>query len=140
MEGLIFEYATWRRPGNAEGFVEQQSAACDDCPAGTKAGVGCGANDTYLITPGNVAVLGSKDVSFHNCVRPTLLQAPFMILCLSSIRLDPTVRWADGVVATDLPPSWSLRHIRRRGLAANRMARLHVRGRERWLAHARRHH
>ena len=30
MEGLIFEYATWLRPGNAEGFVEQQSAACDD--------------------------------------------------------------------------------------------------------------
>ena len=46
-------------------------------PAGTKAGVGCGANDTYVITPGNVAVLGSKDVAFHNCVRPTLLQAPF---------------------------------------------------------------
>ena len=77
MEGLIFEYATWLRPGNAEGFVEQQSAACDDCPAGTKAGVGCGANDTYVITPGNVAVLGSKDVAFHNCVRPTLLQAPY---------------------------------------------------------------
>ena len=87
MEGLIFEYATWRRPGNAEGFVEQQSAACDDCPAGTKAGVGCGANDTYVITPGNVAVLGSKDVAFHNCVRPTLLQAPFlMIMCLPSNR------------------------------------------------------
>ena len=47
-EGVTFEYATWLRPGQGAGFVEQQSAACDNCPVGTKAGQGCGANDTCV--------------------------------------------------------------------------------------------
>ena len=71
-EGITFEYATWLRPGQPEGYVEQQSGACDDCEVGTpisgKTGGGafCGKNDTYRITPANVAVLSSHDITFVN--------------------------------------------------------------------------
>ena len=75
-EGVIFEYATWLRPGENAGFVEQQSAACDDCPVGGKGGVGCGANDTYVITPGNVAVVAGKNISFVNCTCPCCPSRP----------------------------------------------------------------
>lgn len=66
-DGVTFEYATWLRPGQGAGFVEQQSAACDDCPIGGKGEVGCGSNDTFAITPGNVVVSAATNISFDNC-------------------------------------------------------------------------
>ena len=33
-EGIRFEYGTWLRPMEGDGFVEGQSAACAVCPAG----------------------------------------------------------------------------------------------------------
>ena len=67
-EGVAFEYATWLRPGQGGGFVEQQSAACDLCAAGTVLpAVGCGANDTYVVTPANVLLEGARDVTFKGC-------------------------------------------------------------------------
>ena len=46
-----------------EGFVEQQAAACDQCPYGvankTHREAGCGLNDVYVSTPGNVQVVAS---------------------------------------------------------------------------------
>ena len=68
---LSFEYATWLRPMQGEGFVEQQAAACDQCPYGvankTHRGAGCGLNDVYVSTPGNVQVVASHDVAFEGC-------------------------------------------------------------------------
>ena len=55
-----------------EGFVEQQSAACNVCPLGASQGQppfapGCGQGDDYVMTPANVAVHGGKDIAFHSC-------------------------------------------------------------------------
>jgi hypothetical protein len=72
-EGVTMEHTTWLRPGQADGYVEQQSGACDDCVTGTPisgktgGGVGCGLNDTYVITPGAVMLEHTSDVSFINC-------------------------------------------------------------------------
>jgi hypothetical protein len=66
--GVSFQYATWLRPGQDGGFVEQQSAACDLCPpAMQKERELCGAHDNYVITPGNVVVTGGKDLSWEKC-------------------------------------------------------------------------
>ena len=35
-QDVVFEYATWLRPMEGEGFVEAQSAACSVCPVGEK--------------------------------------------------------------------------------------------------------
>ena len=48
--GVVFEYATWLRPMQGDGFVEQQSAACNVCPMGASNGQppfapGCGEGD-----------------------------------------------------------------------------------------------
>eukprot|EP01047_Picozoa_sp_COSAG01_P070661 COSAG01_NODE_10772_length_2083_cov_2.639113_1_plen_471_part_00 len=70
---LSFQHATWLRPMRSLGFVEQQAAACDQCPYGvanrTHHGVGCGRNDDYVSTcqnvarPGNVArMLPDRDM------------------------------------------------------------------------------
>ena len=64
---VSFEFATWLRPGQDEGFVEQQSGACGVCPYGVTMGWGCGANDTFAVTPGNVALTGVRDVDFFGC-------------------------------------------------------------------------
>lgn len=66
-EHVSFEYATWLRPSAGDGFVEQQSAACDICPEGIKASEGCGKNDDYVITPGNVVVNRGRNLEFVNC-------------------------------------------------------------------------
>ena len=70
--GVTFEYATWLRPMQGEGFVEQQSAACNVCPRGASQGVppfapGCGEGDDYVMTPANVAVFGGDDIKFDSC-------------------------------------------------------------------------
>lgn len=71
--GVTFEYATWLRPMQGDGFVEQQSAACSVCPAGGLHGgappfpVGCGGGDVYVVTPGAVVVTGGTDIVFSNC-------------------------------------------------------------------------
>lgn len=67
-----FRYATWLRPMQGDGFVEQQSAACNVCPrgaAGTPGHMapGCGEGDSYVMTPANVAVFGGKDIRFDSC-------------------------------------------------------------------------
>jgi hypothetical protein len=87
-EGIHFEYGTWLRPMEGEGFVEGQAAACAVCPAGELKArhinnghplsptswvnngpfpVGCGGGDIYALTPGNVIITAGKDISFHNC-------------------------------------------------------------------------
>lgn len=66
-EGVTFSYATWLRPGQGVGYVEQQAGACNVCPYGVTGAEGCGENDVYLVTPGNIAVTSSSDVNFTNC-------------------------------------------------------------------------
>lgn len=70
---LAVEIATWLRPMQGDGYVEQQSAACNVCPRGASQGVppfapGCGGGDSYIMTPGNVRVEGGSDITFHSCV------------------------------------------------------------------------
>ena len=65
---LTFEHATWLRPSKAEGIVDQQSAAANICAYGVAPpATGCGADDTYFVTPGNVALDGALDVDFFGC-------------------------------------------------------------------------
>jgi hypothetical protein len=68
---ISFEHATWLRPMQSEGFVEQQAAACDQCPYGvankTHRAAGCGLDDVYVSTPGNVQVVASHNVAFEGC-------------------------------------------------------------------------
>ena len=87
-ESIHFEYGTWLRPMEGEGFVEGQSAACAVCPVGgLKAQhinnghplsatswvnngpfpVGCGGGDIYALTPGNIRITTGKDIEFNNC-------------------------------------------------------------------------
>ena len=66
-DGVTFSYATWLRPGQGLGYVEQQAGACNVCPYGVSNSEGCGANDVYEVTPGNVALTGALDVNFTNC-------------------------------------------------------------------------
>ena len=70
--GVVFEFATWLRPMQGDGFVEQQSAACNVCPMGASDGQppfapGCGQGDTYVTTPANVAVSAGTDMTFDSC-------------------------------------------------------------------------
>lgn len=82
--GINFEYGTWFRPMEGEGFVEAQSGACSVCPiGGLKAHRGkvgqspwlnngpfpvmCGGGDVYALTPGNVIITGGKSINFSNC-------------------------------------------------------------------------
>ena len=65
---LTFEHATWLRPAKAEGVVDQQSSASNICAYGVAPpATGCGADDTYVVTPGNVALDGARDVDFFGC-------------------------------------------------------------------------
>jgi hypothetical protein len=65
---VVFQYATWLRPMQGKGFVEQQAGACNVCdhyvPVPSE---GCGINDDYVLTPGNVVVSNSHDLEFVNC-------------------------------------------------------------------------
>jgi hypothetical protein len=65
--GVTFAFATWLRPGQEVGYVEQQSAACNACPYGVKKAWYCGKDDVLVVTPGNVAVVGGADVAFSGC-------------------------------------------------------------------------
>jgi hypothetical protein len=67
-EGVTFAFATWLRPGQGVGFVEQQAGACNACAynASTARTWYCGGDDVYLTTPGNVALAGARDVQFVN--------------------------------------------------------------------------
>jgi hypothetical protein len=65
--GVTFEYATWLRPMEGQGFVELQSAACAVCPYGETNSIGCGQGDTGAVTPGNVVIAAGHDIAFHNC-------------------------------------------------------------------------
>ena len=52
--GVAFEFATWLRPMQGGGFVEQQAGACNVCEQGHPVpSEGCGMNDDYVVTPGN---------------------------------------------------------------------------------------
>jgi hypothetical protein len=67
-QGVAFEYGTWLRPGEGGGFVEQQTGACNLCDYGTPVpSEGCGMNDDYVLTPGNVQVERSHDLEFVGC-------------------------------------------------------------------------
>lgn len=62
---MTLEHATWLRPSQDEGIVDQQSAAANICRYGIMPpDYGCGANDTYITTPGNVALVAAADVDF----------------------------------------------------------------------------
>lgn len=72
--GVTFEYATWVRPMLGDGYVEVQSGACSVCPVGQANTLGppynitgCGGDDVYATTPGNVVVTGGLDISFAAC-------------------------------------------------------------------------
>jgi hypothetical protein len=67
-EGVTFSFATWLRPGEGVGYVEQQSAACNTCAYNVTTGKAwyCGGDDVYTVTPGNVALVGAHDVQFVN--------------------------------------------------------------------------
>lgn len=66
-DAVKFEYATWLQPGQGAGYVEQQAAALNDCPAGVMPpAADCGKNDTYLLTPGNIVLNGATNISFVN--------------------------------------------------------------------------
>lgn len=66
---ISFEHATWLRPMQGPGFVEQQTGACNACPVGVPIpSEGCGMNDDYVATPGNVQVSSSTDLEFISCM------------------------------------------------------------------------
>eukprot|EP01047_Picozoa_sp_COSAG01_P039571 COSAG01_NODE_3278_length_6314_cov_2.240386_1_plen_851_part_00 len=66
-DGMKFEFATWLRPQLDLGYVEEQTGACDVCPFGVEMQSGCGAHDTFAVTPGNVIVSNGRNVAFVNC-------------------------------------------------------------------------
>lgn len=65
--GITFSFATWLRPGEDLGFVEQQSAACSVCPYNVTGEWYCGGDDVFAFTPGNVALTAASNISFSNC-------------------------------------------------------------------------
>jgi hypothetical protein len=67
-QGFLFEHATWLRPGQADGYVEQQTGACTAGPTSVPTDDYC--NDDFVWSvksPGNVAVLSSQRISFSKC-------------------------------------------------------------------------
>jgi len=64
--GLLFEHATWLRPGQADGYVEQQTGCC---AVGTNPGGCTSSTDKYwsIKSPGNIVVQDSSNVSFSGC-------------------------------------------------------------------------
>ena len=66
---IAFSFATWLRPGEAEGIVDQQGTASSTCAYGvpTLSAHGCGLDDVFTMTPGNVALVGARDVDFESC-------------------------------------------------------------------------
>eukprot|EP00041_Stephanoeca_diplocostata_P021177 m.487871 g.487871 ORF g.487871 m.487871 type:complete len:631 (+) comp21758_c0_seq2:81-1973(+) len=63
---ISFQHGTWRRPGASDGYVEQQTGCC---AVGTNPLDHNCDTDAYwsVKSPGNVAVVGSKDISFALC-------------------------------------------------------------------------
>ena len=68
-ENLTFEHATWLRPAQGDGYVEQQTGACilgndfarnGDC-------AGAGADARWYKSPGNLLVRNSSAVAFRGC-------------------------------------------------------------------------
>eukprot|EP00039_Didymoeca_costata_P020924 m.342867 g.342867 ORF g.342867 m.342867 type:complete len:745 (+) comp21934_c0_seq1:76-2310(+) len=66
-ENVVFEYATWLRPMQNDGFVDWQSAVTMICPYGVVNDYGCGKEDVGYVTPGNVIVDAGKNILFSNC-------------------------------------------------------------------------
>ncbi len=65
---VTFEHATFLRPMKGEGFVDQQAGACDQCKYGVPVpSEGCGMNDDYVTSPGNVVIFGSHRLEFVGC-------------------------------------------------------------------------
>lgn len=65
-ERMRFEHASWLRPGQADGYVEQQTGCC---AVGTNPLNSDCNHDTYwsVKSPGNVAVVDSNNVVFKHC-------------------------------------------------------------------------
>ena len=68
-ENLTFEHATWLRPAQGDGYVEQQTGACllgsdfarnSDC-------TGAGADARWYKSPGNLRVRNGSAVAFRGC-------------------------------------------------------------------------
>jgi hypothetical protein len=67
--GIEFSFATWLRPGEGKGLVDQQATASSVCDYGvpTLSAHGCGLDDVFEMTPGNVALSGARDIAFEDC-------------------------------------------------------------------------
>ena len=50
-----------------DGYVEEQTGACDICPYGVELQDGCGLHDSFVVTPGNVVVSAGQNIEFANC-------------------------------------------------------------------------
>jgi len=66
---VTFSFATWLRPGEGKGIVDQQATASSTCDYGvpTLSAHGCGLDDVFEMTPGSVALFGARDVDFESC-------------------------------------------------------------------------
>jgi hypothetical protein len=67
-KGFTFEHATWLRPGQADGYVEQQTGAC--AVGNHVENHGCTtATDAFwsIKSPGNVVVANSSKITFSAC-------------------------------------------------------------------------
>ena len=65
--GVAFAFATWLRPGQGLGLVDQQATASSTCPYGSPHSWYCGQDDVFTMTPGNVALYGASEVDFAAC-------------------------------------------------------------------------
>jgi hypothetical protein len=64
--GFSFQHATWLRPGQSDGYVEQQTGACT---LGTSPNDNICTKDYFwsFKSPGNIAVVNATGVSFNQC-------------------------------------------------------------------------
>ena len=63
--GLAFEYATWLRPGQGDGFVDFQGGAC--MTGRKESNQNCSEDQGQVVTPGNLPFRASTDVVFSGC-------------------------------------------------------------------------
>lgn len=62
---LTFSYATWLRPGQADGYVEQQSGSC--LVGSNPHNSDCNYDYLWMKSPGNIAFTAPKNVVFDTC-------------------------------------------------------------------------
>lgn len=67
-DGLAFEHATWLRPGQDDGYVEQQTGCCA-VGFNFTANANCGKDDSHwsVKCPGNIAINEANSIGFVRC-------------------------------------------------------------------------